>query len=419
MWPFGKPTTSSEESEGQPSRPTRSNLDLQETPLQSLLELPQGIRRRHARTPSPTNIADGNFNYPDHDRQLTMPNSDDLRSASANIITLDTGETIDIDLLRQQAAAAAQQAAQASAALEAATSALRISHKKKPDIPDFDHKNIEIWIKRVEAAYLRANVTTAADKFAYLESKIAVNFNPAIDEYLYGAATDDKWEEFIEYLKDEYGLSKQQKAATFLDGIKRDGRRPSQHLARINQISKNITLDDLRKEMVLKSLPAEVLRIVAPRTRELSAVEAAKMADDFFDKEGKCLHSATPPINQVTEPPQQQQNLPANDTDDDQINAVGGHLRFTPAFSNVPHRSRTPGRNYNNFRSKSRGGNRNGNASGPHQNSNASNFNSNSNTPGMCFYHSTFGAKAKKCESPCSWKPQPFSQGNGNAGRRM
>ena len=353
-----------------------------------------------------------------------MPNPEGAGSVD-NIITLENGERVDVELLRQQAAAAAHQAAQASAALEAATAALRVSHKKKPEIPDFDHKNIEIWIRRVEAAYVRANITSASDKFAFLESKISVNFNPTIDEFLYGDATDARWEEFLVYLKDEYSLSKQQKAATFLDGIKRDGRRPSQHLARINQITKDLTLDDLRKESVLRGLPAEVLRVIAPRAKTMTAAEAAKMADDHFDKEGKSLHcsSNAPTVSHVT---QSQQPIetppPQGEEEDEPINAVGRQSRFTPAFSGSQQRQgRSAGRQYSNFRSKSRnnrGSNaNNGNNSNNNNSSNASNFRGGNN--GMCFYHSNFGAKARKCEDPCSWKPQPTSQGNGNAGRRM
>ena len=418
MWPFAKPSSADEPEE--PTRPTRSNLNLQTTPLQSLLEAPPGIRRRHARTPSPTNLNNENFTYPS-----VMPHTEGSDSAD-NVVILASGERIDVELLRQQAAAAAHQAAQASAALEAATAALSISRKKKPELPDFDHKNIEIWIRRVEAAYIRANISSASDKFAFLESKIAVNFNPTIDEFLYGDATDARWEEFLEYLKDEYSLSKQQKAAAFLDGIKRDGRRPSQHLARINQLTKDVTLDDLRKECILRGLPAEILRVIAPKAKTLTAAETAKMADDYFDKEGKSLHnSSIPTVSQVTQP-QQTPETPSHEREeeDETINAVGGQSRFTPAFPNSQRQSRPAGRPYSNFRSKSRNNNGNGNANRGQSNnrssnnpSNASNFRGGNN--GMCFYHSSFGAKARKCEDPCNWKPQPTAQGNGNAGRRM
>ena len=42
--------------------------------------------------------------------------------------------------------------------------------RKKPELPPFDPANIQIWIRRVNAAYSRAGIDTAKDKFAYLGS---------------------------------------------------------------------------------------------------------------------------------------------------------------------------------------------------------------------------------------------------------
>ena len=357
-------------------------------------------RGSRSSSPNPT-VGRDHFNFNmDRPSDGTGQEEQFQDATGGNIITTASGERIDIDQLRRQAAAAAQQAAQASAALEAATSALRV-HKKKPDLPDFDSKNIDIWVKRIEAAYTRAGITSASDKFAYLENKIPVNFNPTIDEYLYGTASDANWTLFIEYLKDEYGLSKQKKASAILDIVKRDGRRPSQHLSRINQLSKDLTMDDLKKETLLRGLPTDIRKIVGPRSKDLTAMETAKLADDYFDKEGRNLESSVV-INEVSSPQQNEET-----TASEPINAVG-YQKYTPPFSNSQQRqSRTPNRGFSNFRSKSRG-----------RSSNASNFSSN-NTQDLCFYHSSFGAKAKNCEKPCSWKPQPYSQGNGNAGRRM
>ena len=53
--------------------------------------------------------------------------------------------------------------------------------KKKPDLPAFDSKNVLIWIRRVEAAYLRAGVVEPKDKFAWLESMFQVKLDPQID----------------------------------------------------------------------------------------------------------------------------------------------------------------------------------------------------------------------------------------------
>ena len=96
------------------------------------------------------------------------------------------------------------------------------------------------------------------DKFFFVESKLDVNLNPKVNEFLFGPATAATWAEFLDYLRVEYARSKEQQASTFLDGICRDGLRPSQHLARIRDLTKDISLDDLLKEMVLRDLPPSV-----------------------------------------------------------------------------------------------------------------------------------------------------------------
>ena len=56
---------------------------------------------------------------------------------------------------------------------------LRLS-SKKVELPKFDKQNIDIWIKRMESAFVRANVTKPKDKFAHLESILDVNIDPVI-----------------------------------------------------------------------------------------------------------------------------------------------------------------------------------------------------------------------------------------------
>ena len=66
------------------------------------------------------------------------------------------------------------------ALVEAATTAALAAYRaeggqrKRPELPDFDPANIEIWIKRIESAYIRSNINKPADKFAFLEPKFPV-----------------------------------------------------------------------------------------------------------------------------------------------------------------------------------------------------------------------------------------------------
>ena len=231
-----------------------------------------------------------------------------------------------------------------------------------------------------------------------------MNLNPKINEFLCGESTDDTWDQFLQYLQEEYGRSKEQQAALFLRGIPRDGLRPSQHLARIKDLTKDITLDDLMKEMVLKDLPTHVRQSLAERA-DLTADNAAKAADHYFDKEGNQKHKATAAVSSVQEEPE----LTNYEEESDQINAIGkdrfkerGKFRnrqrppqrtFTPAFS-----ERTPTGNHNR---------------NPPPKTTTSQF--------ICKWHLQFRERAYNCEPGCQFKQKQQTNtmaGNGPAGRR-
>ena len=317
---------------------------------------------------------------------------------------------IDIETLRQAAAAAAAAAQAAADALAAATTNGN-NHKRKPELPPFDTKHIDIWIQRVEAAYTRAGVTTPEEKFAHLESKIAVDLNPKLNEFLFGDATAAKWTEFIQYLRDEYGATKRQKAAKLLNGIRRDGRRPSQLFATIKEQTKGISVDDIHKEMIMRELPTDVQRAMAQKIDTMTAEQTANLADAYFDREGHQLFKQKEvSINEVTEATSDL-DLDLNDVGD--INAVGrgqsrhrqrSRPRFSQPFSDQGQRPA-------NTRSDSK----------PPSSSSASGSRQ-SRQPSykqICYYHEHFGEKAKRCESNCyQYSKWQAKQGNGSVGQR-
>ena len=137
----------------------------------------------------------------------------------------------DLRSLASFAIEAANATIAASNAQSAHIAALSSIKTRKPEIPNFDSKNVEVWLKRTQSAYDRAGITLPKDKFAFLESKFKVGDNPKIDEFLYGAATEEAWLDFTQYLCKEYGRTVQQEARFLREKHNRDGRRPSQMLA--------------------------------------------------------------------------------------------------------------------------------------------------------------------------------------------
>ena len=197
---------------------------------------------------------------------------------------------------------------------------------KKPSLPAFDPKHVDLWVKRVESAYIRASVILPKEKFAFLEEKIAVDVDPKINEYLYGDHTEASWTEFLSYLRKRYGKTQQQKAQTILNGPRREGRKPSELLSFIKERADNVTLNQVLKEMVVRELPVEIQRSIAKQIDDLSAEETAEYADTFFDASGQPCHASSNAISAVHE------DIPGLiDTEDEdepkEVNAVGARSR--------------------------------------------------------------------------------------------
>ena len=131
--------------------------------------------------------------------------------------------------------------------------------------------------------------SAAKDKFAFLESTFDVAANPKINQFLYGTNTDADWDLFLAYLKEEYGKTKRQRAALLITEYPRQGLRPTQYMAQMKEDTEDVTLDDIKKEQLLKSLPSRVRELLGKEVETLTADQVATKADAYFDRQGNLL----------------------------------------------------------------------------------------------------------------------------------
>ena len=301
--------------------------------------------------------------------------------------------------------------------------------KKKPELPPFDSKNVLIWIRRIEAAYSRAGVIDPKDKFAWMESIFQVKLDPQIDAYLYGNNTAQDWVDFLDYLKQQYGPTIRQKTQKLMGDIQRHDLKPSQFLLQIKEDCKDVEIDHILREHVLKTIPPRIREILGKEVEDMSAEDVAKAADSFFDRNGRPVEKSTAPINLVTSasssrPTPTPSSIPAasaaftsaySDDDDSDVNHVrrggfrgadrgrsnnrGQRSRSRPNFNRAPNASST------------------GSASTSSSSTSSSAF-----PPGTCRWHRRFGDKSLKCVTDCPrFKSFSATQkpGNGQGGRRM
>ena len=303
------------------------------------------------------------------------------------------------------------------------TTTVSTPSRKKPDMPAFDQQNVLIWLRRLQAAYDRANVTAAKDKFAYLESTFDITFNPIINDFLFNTQnTDDDWNQFVAYMKLEYGPTRRQKARKLIGELPRNGMKPSQYMAQLEEEVRDVTLDDVKKEHLLKTIPPRIREILGKAVESKTAKEVAKLADDYFDNQGRPLEKSATTISHVDT---QQQSTTAT-----------ASSSFTPAFDdndtdinfvkkpNFKGRQRSKSRP--RFGNNGRQNNSSTTASTTSSTASASSSRQQQNNSGLCRFHRMFGDNASKCVSDCprhssfvSQQQKKQQQGNGWGSRRQ
>ena len=293
--------------------------------------------------------------------------------------------------------------------------------RKKPDMPPFDQQNVLIWLKRLQAAYDRANVTLAKDKFAYLESTFDITFNPIINNFLFNSNnTDDDWKEFVEYMKKEYGPTRRQKARKLIGDLPRNGMKPSQFMAQLEEEVREVTLDDVKKEHLLKSIPPRIREILGKAVEEKTAKEVATLADQYFDSQGRPLEKSATSISHIDcQQPSSASSSPSPFTSAFDDSNTDVNFVKKPNF-----RSRQRSQSRPRFNSNGRQGN---NAPAATTTSSSSSSSSSSRqqqgSNGLCRFHRLFGENATKCVSDCprhsSFISKQKQQGNATGGRRL
>ena len=324
---------------------------------------------------------------------------------------------------------------------------------RKPDLPNLDKRHIESWIKRVEHAFTRAEVTRPKDKFSFLESKFAGCEDATINEFL-ERDTQDAWESFLEYLKDLYGKTKKDRVYTVFNGVPREGRRPKQLAAHIRELVGKISLDDVLRELMLKVIPQEVRQHAATAIEELNFQDTADYLDKFFDKQGRVLNSAnaTASVNSVKPQQQQQpqrssmkQNAPPSTTsstdpdpnftsvfNEDDVSGDVNAVRFRPNGQKqnfkVENRSQSRGqdRQAGSSSGNSSVGNTRGRSTSRFGDDSSSRYSSSNGSRSrdpstsrpqskVCSFHTQYGDKARSCRPHCMMYAQHQSKGQASS----
>lgn len=221
-----------------------------------------------------------------------------------------------------------------------------------------------LWFAQTEAQFATRNITTELTKFRHIVATLAPEVATEVRDLLLQPPAQT-YTALKEALIKRVGVSEDVRLTQLLQDEPLGDRRPSQLLRRMRQLLGAATMDDtILRRIFIQRLPPACRAILAGRSDVTDLNQLADIADDVIDA---TIHTtaaaAIPPVPVAV--------LSAMQND---INALRRNLqsRGQGATSPSQQHQRRPGLR-------------------------------DLDTNGLCWYHSTFGATARKCRDGCSY----------------
>lgn len=240
-------------------------------------------------------------------------------------------------------------------------------------IPPVFKKNIQSWIRQMEAQFHLAGITNEVTRYyhlyAALDQDIAADICDHLDKDLGSTPYSDLKAKLIE----QFQQTTQDKIRNLLQDLALGDQKPSQLARKMKQLAPQLP-EDFLLQLFKQRLPNWVTAILAT-VKNPTLEEAANIADKIIENTpNQQIHStATTPAQPNMQTPSEDPIVAAIKT---ALAELGIDKRFRP-------RSRS---RRNNSKSRSR-----------------------SRNADLCWYHNKFGERARKCTQPCS------HQGNATA----
>ena len=215
-------------------------------------------------------------------------------------------------------------------------------------LPDFWEQNANAWFAQAEAQFAIRDITGDAMKFYHVVAALSSSTAGRVVSLLEHPPQRNKYGALKAHLLETFGLSESDRARELLSLPGLGDRKPSELMDHMLALLGDHNPCFLFRELFLQQLPDQV-RLALANSTITNFRQLAREADKFFSAGKKCF-AATP-----TSTP--------NVASDDYMHQAHS---ISAATVTVPRRTKQAG--------------------------------------GLCFYHSKFGNKAKKCLPPCTFR---------------
>jgi hypothetical protein len=238
--------------------------------------------------------------------------------------------------------------------------------------PPFWQKDPELWFLQLESQFSLSNITADETKFFTTVAAIDSHVLQAVRDLVLKPPDKEKYEALKKRLISLFADSESARLQQLLQETQLGDMRPSQLLAKMQDLAANNFGDSVLKSLWLNRLPSQTQAILAVSSEPLANL--AQMADKIHEL-------ATPPTFQVQAVSQDQNSSSIQQ----QIHMLSQQIANLSAQQQQY--TRNPRNQHQRRRSRS-----------------SSVHNRWKKKPDMCFYHSKFGDKAIKCIPPCNFK---------------
>lgn len=236
-------------------------------------------------------------------------------------------------------------------------------------LPSYWPRDPTLWFAQAEAQFSICNITEEQTKFFHVVSNLSPDAAAEVRDIILKPPTNP-YTRLKEALVQRTAESATQRLQKALDATIISDSKPTQVLRALElQLEGMEANPPLLKQVFLQKLPATVRSIVAANSNTMDLNDLAELADRVYEHV---------PGEQTIQQVKTQEQQPVEDRLSRLERMFESFLSVNQVSADRKVRSRSNSRHY---------------------------------TPGgkYCFYHWKFGASARKCTSPCSWRQQQNS----------
>lgn len=247
--------------------------------------------------------------------------------------------------------------------------------------PPFWKADPTLWFAQLEAQFSISSITQDDTKFYCVISAIEPEILHAVRDLILTPPTTDKYTTLKNRLIEQHAESEESKIRRLLQGIEIGDQRPSQLLNRMRSLAGEAVGETLLKSLWLARLPTHMQGILAALNENLTQLASTA---DKINELPVCysVNAASSQPPSTSQPSFLEQQISALTKQVQELSSIvhkQSHSR--DRYQNSHNRNRSPSRNRHHSRNRQ--------------------YKEPSND--MCFYHTNFGSKARKCSPGCKF----------------